>query len=162
MPLDTLHATESQTQLLLRAAIRDRKARQAAEAEGLTGRSVLVAADFVHRSPDGRYRGRVLLDAPADRVTIDFLDGEGLILHSISAEAPASMIDFAWDGRGDFGLAQGRLRIRVVARNGIRAVATITNVWTPVVAIDTPSDGGAIRLVTPSGAIAPDAAIAVD
>ncbi len=151
-------ATEARA---LQASIHAHRIRRAEDMVSWLGRSALVAADFAYPSVDGLYRGRVLLDAAADRVTIDLLDGEGLIVHSIHAIRPAAAIDFVWNGLGDFGLAEGRLRIRVVARAGTRAVATITNVWTPITAIESPANARAARAVTPNGHIAPEAVIAL-
>ncbi len=123
------------------------------------GRNALIAADFVNRCTAGDYAGQVLLDAPARRVTIDLLDGSGLIVHTVvrhNAEAP---IQFRWAGVHGIEANTGKLRVRVSARDGLRQIPTITNVWTPIGAIQSPAGGREQRLVTPNGLIAPDAVI---
>ena len=121
------------------------------------GRDALVAGDFVNRASDGSYSGQVNLDSSADRVTIDLLDSNGLIVRSDThANVGTGPVPFAWDGD----TAAGPLRVRVTARNSDGGtVPTTTNVWTPVTAVHSPSGGTAVRLVTPNGLIAPDAVI---
>ncbi len=125
------------------------------------GHDALVAGDFVNRDMAGSYSGQVNLDSPADVVTIDLLDSNGLIVSSqTNTNAGAGPITFKWDGKGEFATASGQLRVRVTARdsNG-GTVPTTTNVWTPVTAVQSPAGGSAARLVTPNGLIAPEAVI---
>ncbi|MDB5701120.1 MAG: flagellar hook capping protein [Sphingomonadales bacterium] len=129
------------------------------DAAGWIGKSALIAGDFVNRGTDGSYTGQVNLDASADRVTIDMLDTNGLIVHSETLGKSEGTVTFRWDGNGDAGPASGPLRVRVTAKNGSTTVATTTNVWTPITAVQSPAGGSAQRLVTPNGLIAPDAAI---
>lgn len=128
-------------------------------AAGWIGHRALVAADFVNRSADGSYAGQINLDAPADRVTIDLLDSQGLIVHTETVEAPGGVVAFNWNGRGEAGVVEGPLRVRASARADGRTVPTTTNVWTPITAVQSPAGGAAQRLVTPNGLIAPEAAI---
>jgi flagellar basal-body rod modification protein FlgD len=123
------------------------------------GHDAMIAADFVHRCGKGPFAFEVHFDAPADAVTIDLLDTQGLIVHSIEATAPGTPLACQWLGRSDGKRIEGPLRVRVVARASGRAVPTITNVWTPVTAIDAPAERSVTRLVTPNGAVAPDAVI---
>lgn len=125
------------------------------------GHDALIAGDFVNRAGDGTYNAQINLDKTADRVTIDLLDANGLIVHSIEksgvGEGPMTL---RWDGVGDIGTSTGPLRVRVSARDADGgAIATTTNVWTPVTAVQSPASGTAARLVTPNGLIAPDAVI---
>jgi flagellar basal-body rod modification protein FlgD len=129
------------------------------DAAGWIGKSALIAGDFVNRGTDGSYTGQVNLDASADRVTIDLLDTSGLIVHSETLGKSEGTVPFKWDGNGEIGLATGPLRVRVTARSGSTTVATTTNIWTPITAVQSPAGGSAQRLVTPNGLIAPDAAI---
>jgi flagellar basal-body rod modification protein FlgD len=129
------------------------------DAAGWIGKSALIAGDFVNRGTDGTFAGQVNLDAPADKVTIDLLDASGLIVHSEALGASTGTIVFKWDGNNDTGAATGPLRVRVTAKSGTNTVATTTNVWTPITAVQSPAGGSAQRLVTPNGLIAPDAAI---
>lgn len=123
------------------------------------GRDAMIAADFVHRCGKGGFAFEVHFDAPADIVTIDLLDHQGLIVHSIDTTAPGTPLACQWAGPADGTRIEGPLRVRVVARASSRSVPTITNVWTPVTAIDAPADRNVTRLVTPNGAVAPDAVI---
>jgi flagellar basal-body rod modification protein FlgD len=125
------------------------------------GHDALVAGDFVNRAGDGTYNAQINLDKAADRVTVDLLDANGLIVHSIEksgvGEGPMPL---RWDGVGDISTSTGPLRVRVSARDADGgAIATTTNVWTPVTAVQSPASGTAARLVTPNGLIAPDAVI---
>lgn len=131
------------------------------DAASWIGRDALVPGDFAHQTSAGGYRGQLSLDAPADRVTIDLLDAQGLIVHSEAHDnVAAGALPFAWDGRGADGTATaGALRVRVMARSGDRAVPTTTAVWTPITAVQSPAGGADQRLVTPNGLVAPDAAI---
>jgi flagellar basal-body rod modification protein FlgD len=125
------------------------------DAAGWIGKSALIAGDFVNRGTDGSYAGQVNLDAPADNVTIDLLDTSGLIVHSETLGSSTGTVAFKWDG----GAETGPLRVRVTAKSGTTTVATTTNVWTPITAVQSPAGGSTQRLVTPNGLIAPDAAI---
>jgi flagellar basal-body rod modification protein FlgD len=130
------------------------------DAASWIGHNALIAGDFVSRSQNGTYRGQVYLDKPADAITIDFLDSNGLIVNSLAVgpttEGPVA---FEWSGTGESGVAMGPLRVRVTAKNGGSVIATTTNVWTPITAIQSPASGSAARLVTPNGLIAPEAII---
>jgi flagellar basal-body rod modification protein FlgD len=125
------------------------------------GHDALVAGDFVNRDFSGNYAGQVNLDSPADIVTIDLLDANGLIVNSQTTTAAGDgPISFKWDGVSEHAKASGQLRVRVSARNADSGtVPTTTNVWTPVKAVQSPAGGSAARLVTPNGLIAPEAVI---
>ena len=125
------------------------------------GRDALVAGDFVNRDTSGSYAGQINLDSPADVVTIDLLDSNGMILNSqTKTKAGAGPIALTWDGKGEIATASGQLRVRVSARDSDGGkVPTTTNVWTPVTAVQSPAGGSAARLVTPNGLIAPEAVI---
>jgi flagellar basal-body rod modification protein FlgD len=125
------------------------------------GRNALIAADFVSRCTMGDFAGQVLLDAPAQRVTIDLLDQSGLIVHTIIRHCAEAPIQFRWTGVTGSAPHAGKLRVRVSARDGLRQIPTITNVWTPISALQYPADGREQRLVTPNGLIAPDAVISL-
>jgi len=126
------------------------------DAAGWIGRNALIPGDFVSRDTTGVFRGQINLDAAADTVTVDMLDANGLIVHSEAMKGvSAGTMTFEWDGTG----AAGPLKVRVGARSGERSVPTVTNVWTPITAVQSPGGGSEQRLVTPNGLIAPDAAI---
>ena len=127
------------------------------DASGWIGRNALIASDVAYPQATGAVTGQVTLDAAADTVTIDMLDSRGLIVHSESrANVAAGTVPFDWNGP-----VTGPLKIRVIAKAGGKPVATTTNVWTPVNAVQSPSGAGTQRLVTPNGLITPDAAIAL-
>jgi flagellar hook assembly protein FlgD len=123
------------------------------------GRDALIAADFVHRRGDGSFAFEVRFDTLAESATIDLLDSQGLIVHTITARGTTLPLACQWHGKGDIGRIAGPLRVRVSARAGGRPVPTVTNVWTPITSIDAPAERAELRLVTPNGLIAPDAVI---
>jgi len=129
------------------------------DAASWIGKNALVAADFVARGTDGTYSGQINLDAPADRVTVDLLDSNGLIVNTQTLGGSSGTVSFAWNGEGETGPVTGPLRVRVSAKSGDTTIATTTNVWTPITAVQSPAGGTAQRLVTPNGLIAPEAAI---
>ncbi len=131
------------------------------DAASWIGHDALVAGDFVNRGVSGGYAGQVNLDSPADVVTIDFLDSNGLIVSSqANSNVGAGPVTFKWDGIGENAASLGQLRVRVSARNSDGGtVPTTTSVWTPVTAVQSPAGGSAARLVTPNGLIAPEAVI---
>lgn len=169
-PVDSQSMVAQMQQLSSTAGIAEMNASLKAIAAQIGGRSVdaatwighdaLVASDFVNAGADGMYRGQVNLDKAADAVTIDLLDRNGLILNTqVFGGAGAGPVAFEWQGVGDAGTARGPLRVRVSARDANGTVATTTNVWTPVQAVQSPASGSAARLVTPNGLIAPEAVI---
>lgn len=120
------------------------------------GHSALVAGDFVNRGADGSYLGQVNLDKPADRVTVDLLDTNGLIVTTQSFDAVgAGPVPFKWHGVGTSSITTGPLRVRVSASDAAGTVATTTSVWTPVQAVQSPASGSAARLVTPMASSRP-------
>ncbi|AYJ85215.1 flagellar hook capping protein (plasmid) [Sphingomonas paeninsulae] len=128
-----------------------------ADAAGWIGKSALVAADFVNKGTTGTYSGQINLDTKADSVIVDLLDKNGLILNTQDLGGGTGPMPFHWDGNttGD------ALRVRVTAKSGTTTVATTTNVWTPITAVQSPGSGTSQRLVTPNGLIAPSAAISL-
>lgn len=128
-----------------------------ADAAGWIGKNALVAADFVNKSNTGTYSGQINLDAKADSVTVDLLDKNGLILNSQDLGGGTGPMAFQWDGN----TTSDALRVRVTAKSGASTVATTTNVWTPITAVQSPGSGSSQRLVTPNGLIAPSAAISL-
>jgi len=169
-PVDSQTMVAQMQQLSSTAGIAEMNASLKAIAAQIGGRSVdaatwighsaLVASDFVNAGADGVYRGQVNLDKPADAVTIDLLDRNGLIVDTRAFDnVGAGPVQFQWQGAADAATANGQLRVRVSARDANGTVATTTNVWTPVQAVQSPASGSAARLVTPNGLIAPDAVI---
>ena len=143
------------------AAMLDTTGGRMVDAATWIGHNALIAGDFVSRGQDGQYSGQVNLDKAADAVTIDLLDGNGLIVNTIAKSGVGQgPLNFNWDGVGEISTSTGPLRVRVSARDASGGtVATTTNVWTPVTAVQSPASGSAARLVTPNGLIAPDAVI---
>lgn len=125
------------------------------------GHDALIAGDFANPSKNGRYAGQINLDRAANDVLIDLLDGNGLIVNTITrSNVGEGPMTFEWNGAGEGGTSTGPLRVRASARDASGAVIpTTTSVWTPVTAVQSPASGSAARLVTPNGLIAPDAVI---
>jgi flagellar basal-body rod modification protein FlgD len=128
---------------------------------GWIGRSVLVESDSAAALPDGSYAGEIALPANADQLTLSLIAPDGSIAHSEDLGSPdAGSVPFSWDGKGPAGEAvPGPLKIVVTARAGGDTVQTATAAWTRVGGIQSPANGAATRLLTPLGAVAPDAAI---
>jgi flagellar basal-body rod modification protein FlgD len=132
------------------------------DAASWIGHSMLVTSDIATPLRDGSYAGQFTLTDPADQVVVNFVDGNGAVVHSetLGAQAAGDM-SFAWDGKNEAGetAANGPLRLVVTAtRNGqSRNAATAT--WTAIGGIQSPSSGGESRLVTGLGLLEPSAAI---
>jgi flagellar basal-body rod modification protein FlgD len=132
------------------------------DAASWIGHSMLVASDVATPLRDGSYAGQFTLADPADQVRVDFLDGNGAVVHSETLGAqPAGDISFAWDGKNDAGesVADGPLRLSVTATQSGRSTRAATATWTSIGGIQSPSSGGESRLVTGLGLLEPSAAI---
>lgn len=132
------------------------------DAASWIGRTMLVQSDIVAPLRDGSYAGAVDLPDGADSVTVNFLDASGQVVHSESAGAQgAGSMSFAWDGTDGDGnvVANGPLKLQVVARvNGANTTPS-TATWTSVAGIQSPASGGATQLVTGLGLLTPEDAI---
>jgi flagellar basal-body rod modification protein FlgD len=132
------------------------------DAASWIGRTMLVQSDIVAPLRDGSYAGAVDLPDGADSVTVNFLDANGQVVHSESAGAQsAGSMSFAWDGTDGDGnvVANGPLKLQVVARvNGANTTPS-TATWTSVAGIQSPASGGATQLVTGLGLLTPEDAI---
>jgi len=132
------------------------------DAASWIGRSMLVESDIATPLRDGSYSGAVSLPNGADNVTINFLDGDGNIVHSQSAtDQVAGTMPFAWDGKDDDGnvAASGPLTVQVVARVSGANISPATATWTSIAGIQSPANGGATQLVTGLGVLSPEDAI---
>ena len=133
------------------------------DAASWIGRSALVEGDTIMPLASGRYSGQIGLEAPADAVTLRFLDDSGAVVHTMDLGArDAGLSGFEWDGRDAAGatVATGALRVTAEYRQADGATGTAaTAVWVPVTGVQSPASGAAAQLVTPLGLIAPDAAI---
>jgi len=94
------------------------------QAAALVGRSVLVPGEHVSLGSEGA-RGGLLLDGPADAVTVTIRDGNGLEVAVLDLGAmDAGTHGFSWDGTSQNGTpaAEGSYRISVSARLGDESV----------------------------------------
>ena len=126
------------------------------------GRSMLVESDVATPLRDGSYAGEIELAGSADAVTVSLVDERGSIVRNIDlGSRPAGPIGFAWDGLDESGqpAAGGPLQVVVTARAGGQPVAAGIATWTSIGGIQSPANGGATRLVTGLGLLAPDAAL---
>jgi flagellar basal-body rod modification protein FlgD len=132
------------------------------DAASWIGHSMLVTSDVATPLRDGSYAGQFTLTDPADQVNVNFLDGNGAVVHSETLGAQAAGdISFAWDGKNDAGesVANGPLRLVVTATHQGRSSTAATATWTAIGGIQSPSSGGESRLVTGLGLLEPSAAI---
>jgi flagellar basal-body rod modification protein FlgD len=132
------------------------------DAASWIGHSMLVTSDIATPLRDGSYAGQFTLTDPADQVQVNFVDGNGAVVHSetLGAQAAGDM-SFAWDGKNDAGesVATGPLRLVVTATHGGQSSNAATATWTAIGGIQSPSSGGDSRLVTGLGLLAPSDAI---
>ena len=132
------------------------------DATSWIGHSMLVTSDIATPLRDGSYAGQFTLTDPADQVTVNFLDGNGAVVHSETLGAQsAGDISFAWDGKNEAGetVANGPLRLVVTATHNGQSSNAATATWTAIGGIQSPSSGGESRLVTGLGLLEPSAAI---
>lgn len=132
------------------------------DAAGWIGRSMLVEADVATPLRDGSYAGEIDLPQGADSVTVSLVDANGAVVHSQALGAQqAGAAAFAWDGRNAAGetVADGPLRLVVTATKDGAAFTPATATWTSIGGIQSPASGGASRLVTGLGLLAPEAAL---
>lgn len=133
-----------------------------ADAASWIGRSVLVQSDKVTAAQDGSYSGEIALPRNADRVTLSLVDESGAEVHreDLGAQSQGT-VRFSWNGRDAQGtqVATGPLKVVVDAEAGGNSLDTAIACWTQVTAIQSPASGGSTQLLTPLGAISPDAAI---
>jgi flagellar basal-body rod modification protein FlgD len=126
------------------------------------GRSMLVESDVATPLRDGSYAGEIELAGSADAVTVSLVDANGSIVRNIDlGSRAAGPVGFAWDGLDDEGepAGGGPLQVVVTARAGGQPVAAGIATWTSIGGIQSPANGGATRLVTGLGLLAPDAAL---
>ena len=132
------------------------------DAAGWIGKSMLVEADVATPLRDGSYAGEIDLPEGADGVTVSLVDANGAVVHSqaLGAQEPGS-VPFAWDGKNAAGepAAGGPLRLVVSATKDGAAFTPATATWTSIGGIQSPASGGASRLVTGLGLLAPEAAL---
>jgi len=132
------------------------------DAASWIGHSMLVTSDIATPLRDGSYAGQFTLTDPADQVQVNFLDGNGAVVHSETLGAQtAGDMSFAWDGKDASGatVASGPLRLVVTATHGGQTSNAATATWTAIGGIQSPSSGGDSRLVTGLGLLAPSDAI---
>lgn len=93
---------------------------QTMQAAALVGHQVLVPGSGMNLSAAGAIAGLVL-DGPADDVTVEIKDANGLVIRSLSLGAQeAGVHGFAWDGKADSGAqaVEGRYSFTVTAKQG--------------------------------------------
>ena len=132
------------------------------DAASWIGRSVLVESDTAAPGSDGVYKGEIALPEDADGLVLSFVDANGHVVHSEDLGGKsAGTVPFSWDGRDASGerVGNGPLKVVVNARQGEKPLEAAVACWTQVTSIQSPASGGSTRLLTPLGAISPDAAI---
>ncbi len=98
------------------------------QAAALVGRSVLVPGDHFELGADGA-RGGLLIEEPAESVTVSIRDANGLEVAVLDLGAlDAGTHNFAWDGLSQNGTpaAEGRYQILVTAQNSEGSVDATT------------------------------------
>jgi flagellar basal-body rod modification protein FlgD len=132
------------------------------DATSWIGHSMLVTSDIATPLRDGSYAGQFTLTGPADQVNVNFVDGNGAVVHSetLGAQAAGDM-SFTWDGKDASGatVANGPLRLVVTATHNGQSSNAATATWTAIGGIQSPSSGGDSRLVTGLGLLAPSDAL---
>jgi flagellar basal-body rod modification protein FlgD len=129
------------------------------DASSWIGRAMLVDSAIAAPLSDGSYRGEFTLAGAAEAVTVALVDDSGATVHSQDFGARgAGEIAFNWDGAET---VSGPLHIVVTATNGGAPVATSTQSWTEIGAIQSPAAGQQSLLITPLGMFSPDAALRI-
>ena len=134
------------------------------DAASWIGHSMLVTSDVATPLRDGSYAGQFTLTDAAEQVNVNFVDGNGAVVHSETLGAQtAGDVSFAWDGKSETGetIADGPLRLVVTATHNGQTSNVATAAWTAIGGIQSPSSGGGSRLVTGLGLLEPSAAIRI-
>lgn len=142
----------------LKAIASDIAGSRVGDAASWIGRSALVEADTATPLADGSYAGEIALAKDATNVGVSLVDAHGAVVKEFAlGRQSAGSVGFAWDGKAADGstvAASGPLKVVVTAAGADGRVATTTSTWTGISAVQSPA-GGATRLVTPLGLIAP-------
>ena len=134
------------------------------DATSWIGHSMLVTSDIATPLRDGSYAGQFTLTDPADQVQVNFVDGNGAVVHSETLGArQAGDISFAWDGKDANGatVADGPVRLVVTATHAGQTTTAPTATWTSIGGIQSPASGGTTQLVTGLGLLDPSAALRI-
>ena len=123
------------------------------DAASWIGHSMLVTSNIAAPDSVGSYAGQFTLDAAANAVSVDLVDGSGNVVKTIDMGArEAGDTNFFWDGYDDTGTYIAGQSLQVKVRG-----ASPTNVatWASIAAVQSPADGTASRLITPIGSFSP-------
>ncbi|WP_017672635.1 flagellar hook capping FlgD N-terminal domain-containing protein [Blastomonas sp. AAP53] len=126
------------------------------EAASFIGRSVLQDGDTAYSDANGRYGGEFTLNAPANNVSLEWLDTAGNVVHTQAmGQVPAGKIPFELLSEDEAGnpVNIGPLKVRVTG-----AAASTMSTWLPVTAVESSSNGAEALLVTPAGSISTSSA----
>lgn len=121
------------------------------EAANFIGRSVLQDGDTAYADAQGRYRGEFTLAAPAENVSVEWLNAAGEVVHTQKlGKLAAGKVPFELVSLDDAGhpVDAGALKARVTG-----AAPSTMSVWLPVTAVESSSTGAEAMLVTPAGSI---------
>lgn len=127
------------------------------DAASWIGRSMLVKSNIAAPDAQGNYAGQLTIDADANALSVDLIDGTGATVKTIDLGArPAGDTSFYWNGRDDAGnyVAGQPLQVKVRGANPT-AVAT----WASIAAVQSPADGSQAKLITPLGSFSPAEAL---
>lgn len=119
------------------------------EAANFIGRSVLQDGDTAYPDAQGRYRGEFTLNAPADNVSVEWLNPAGEVVHTQQlGKVDAGKVPFELVSQDDAGnpVNAGPLKARISG-----AAPSTLSVWLPVTAVESSSTGAEAMLVTPAG-----------
>ncbi|HEU0201175.1 MAG TPA: flagellar hook assembly protein FlgD [Burkholderiaceae bacterium] len=125
------------------------------QAAQLTGRDVLVDGNAITLGASGAAIGGVELAAPADSVTVQIRDANGLLVRELSLGAMSGMQKFEWDGKttNDTPAAAGQYTFSVQAVAGGKEVGSTALAARRVEGVR--QEGGAVQLIlTGAGAVA--------
>lgn len=141
----------------LKGIASDIAASRIGDAASWIGRAALVEADTAPQFSDGSYAGEIMLPKDVTNMTVSLIDRAGRTVYSrTSGPQSAGPVAFAWDGKDEAGnpAAEGPLQVRVSAVDSTGVVTPSVSTWVAISGVQSPA-GGATRLVTPLGLIAP-------
>lgn len=125
------------------------------QAAQLTGRDVLVAGNAMTLGASGTAIGGVELAAPADNVTVQIHDANGILVRELALGAMSGMQKFEWDGKttNDTPAAPGQYTFSVQAVASGKEVGATALAARRVEGVR--QEGGAVQLIlTGAGAVA--------
>ncbi len=166
-PLDNAQVTSQMAQLntveginrlatKLDSLLGDTNVAQSLQAAGLVGHTVMASGSTLDLAAGGQAAGGLDLAGAVDHLVVTIKDASGAVIHTSDlGRQDAGLMNFAWDGTNDAGVAAaaGRYTFSVDAKSG--AAKVVANTLTAgVVSSVMPGTDGAQLLMSGGGSLA--------